>query len=132
MAKKSWLKKADEYMSKKIYASRKGFVGKILNNVADKIGGISRLAVLNIFLTMLLGTIITIPIYLKFGLHASLPTIIVTVVPVFVIAFTIIDYNSGRHMPGGAMRLLLIGAIFFSLPFSVLSIPLLQAISKEK
>lgn len=119
-------------MSKKIYDSRKSRIGKILNRFAAGVGGVSRLAVLNIFLTMLLGTIITIPIYLKFGLHASLPTAIITVVPVLVIAFTILDYNSGRHMPGEVMRFLLIGAIFFSLPFSVLSIPLLQEISREK
>jgi len=122
----------DEYMSRKIYGSRKSRAGKMLNKVAAKVGGISRLAVLNIFLTVLLGTIITIPIYLAAGIHASLPTAIVTIVPVLVIAFTILDYNSGRHMPGEFMRLLLIVAIFFSLPFSILSIPLLQAISKEK
>lgn len=119
-------------MSRKIHDSSKSRAGKILNRVAAKIGGVSELAVLNIFLTALLGTIITIPIYLAAGFHASLPTAVITIVPVLVIAFTIVDYNSGRHMPGGAMRLLLIGAIFFSLPFSILSIPLLQAISREK
>ncbi len=121
----------DEFLVKKINEGSKTRVGRFLISLASKVGGVSRLAGLNIILTATLGFIITYPLHITFGFHAALPTAIITIVPITIIFICILNYNFGGHLNGRTMRLLLLFAIFFSLPFSVLSLPLLHSISPD-
>ncbi len=122
----------DEFLVRKISEGRKTKIGKFLNALAEDAGGVSRLAFLNIILTASLGFIVTYPIFITFGVHASLPTAIVTMVPISIIFICILNHNFGGYLSGKTLRLILLIAIFFSLPFSVLSLPLLYAMAKKK
>jgi hypothetical protein len=121
----------DEFLNRKIDEGRKTRAGRFLDSLSRS-GGVSRLALLNIILTATLGFIITYPLHATFGLHAALPTAIVTIIPITIIFICVLDHNLGGRMNGKTLRLSLLFAIFFSLPFGILSLPLLYSMLKRK
>ena len=114
----------------KVAQANNSFLGKHLNSLASKIGGPSRAAFLNILCTAILGFIITYSIYELGGIYASLPTAAFTAILLAFISISIISHNANKGKK--LARKLLIFAIVFSLPFGLLSLPLLHRLSSIK
>lgn len=121
----------DLIIAEKIAQANKSAIGKIFNSFAVKTGGASTLAFLNIIGTATLGFIVTYPLYLVGGFYAALPTTLVTTLPILVIFIAIVTRRFRFLEIRPPMKLLLL-AIFFSLPFGILSLPLLHKISSAR
>ena len=115
---------------KRVAQAHNSFFGKHISALSERIGGVSAAAALNILFTAALGFIITFPIYEVGGFWLALPTGAFTIVLLVLISLGIISnqFNIGRKHT----RNLLVFAILFSLPFGLLSLPLLQELSKNK
>ena len=120
----------DNLLIKSVTRARKSFIGKRLFSFSSKIGSPSTLAVMNIVLTAILGFIVTYPIYLVGGFWAALPTGLFTILVVSTLSISFISERMGYR--SHFQRKLLVFSIVFSMPFGVLSIPLLHKISENK
>ena|GEM_PF-920470 len=120
----------DAMLVKKVNQAKKTRIGKALNGFAHTIGGPSVAAGMNFVCTGALGFIITFPIYELAGPWAALPTGGFTIILLAIISLTIFVNEIGPNHLRKFMRPLLIFAIMFSLPFGLLSIPLLNSISQ--
>lgn len=120
----------DKILVKKVSQTSKSFLGRHLLAFAERIGGASSAAIANIILTASLGFIITFPLYELEGLWLALPTGAFTLFLMLFIALAILSnyFNIGR----AHARKLLVFAILLSLPFGILSISLLNELSKKR
>jgi hypothetical protein len=117
----------DLLLSEKVSDASDSAPGRVLSALARKVGGVRRLALLNMLLTSALGFAISYPIYLVGGILAALPTALFTFVLVFSILLGALSV-SFRGLRRVSSKLLIF-AIIFSLPFGLLSLPLLKEIS---
>ncbi|MBN2121572.1 hypothetical protein JW721_00735 [Candidatus Micrarchaeota archaeon] len=117
----------DLLLSEKVSDASDSVPGRVLSALARKAGGERKLAFLNVLCTSLLGFVITYPIYLVGGILAALPTALFTAALVFSILLAILSVSVGRIRSVSSK--LLVFAIVFSLPFGLLSLPLLKEIS---
>jgi len=117
----------DKLLTEKIQQAYHSPTGKFLNALAVRLGGAEHAAFLNVLCTAGLGTIIIFPLFMVGGIWASSPPLLFTLALLFVICGSILSfrYNKGRKM----MRPLLATAIILSLPFGLLSLPLLHSLS---
>ena len=122
----------DEFLVKKIREGGKTRIGRFLRSLSLKIGGVTPLAALNIILTASLGFIIAYPLHVTLGFHAAILPAFITIVPISIIFICIVNYNMGNPVGEKTLRIPLMLAIVFSLPFSILSLPLLYTMSEEK
>jgi len=106
-------------------------VGKFLTKTVAKLGGPYVLSSLHIICTTALGFFITYPIYLAGGFWAAFPTAVLTMIIVFIMAMVLIISKYGSIKWNPALRILLILAILGSLPFGLLSLPMVQKLSQE-
>jgi len=120
----------DNLLIKSVTRARKSFIGKHLFSFSSKIGNVSTLAFLNIIFTTLLGFIVTYPLYLVGGFWVALPTGLFTIIVVSSLFIILISYRIGHR--SHLQRKFLALSIIFSMPFGVLSIPLLHKISEKK
>lgn len=112
-------------------ASR-SFLGKKMNALACRIGGVEFCAFLNLVFTAALGFLITFPIYEVGGVYAAIPTGGFTLILLFLISLAMaVSFLSIKPLEI-AVRPLLGFAIMFSLPFGLLSLPLLNSLSKKE
>jgi len=121
----------DAMLVKRIGQVNESAIGRLLNSLASMIGGIYSLACLNIVLTAMLGYLVTYIVFLIEGFYVALLPALVTIVPITVIFTSMINHRFcffGMKMP----RRLLLLAIFFSLPFGILSLPLLHSMSSGR
>ncbi len=121
----------DGFLVRKIREGRNTKAGKYLHSLSVRMGGVTRLAVLNIILTATLGFIIAYPLHITVGFHAAVLPAVVTIIPISVIFICILNYNIGSPVKEKTLRLPLMAAIFLSLPFSVFSLPLLYSMSEK-
>ena len=119
----------DKIFRKRVAQAHKSFLGKRIAAFSAKIGGVSAAAALNIVFTAILGFIITFPIYELEGFWLALPTGAFTIILVLFLLLGIIsrELKIGRKHT----RKLVAFAILFSLPFGILSLPLLHELSKN-
>lgn len=117
----------DMILSDKVADALHSTPGRVLSALAKKVGGARRLALINMLFTFSLGFLITYPIYLVGGILAALPTGLFTAALLFSILFAAISLHSQR-MRRVSPKLLAF-AIVFSLPFGLLSLPLLNELS---
>jgi type IV secretory pathway TrbD component len=117
----------DGLLQRKVSQASSSRVGRALNSLAAKIGGVRRLALLNALLTSCLGFAISFPIYSAGGIAAALPTSIFTFFLVSMICIAAL--SAGVKRMRGFSRKALAFAIIFSLPFGLLSLPLLEKLS---
>jgi len=122
----------DAMLVKKINQARKTRIGKAVHEASEQIGGPPYAAALNFVCTGALGFIITFPIYELGGPWAALPTGGFTIILLAIIALSIIVNAAGTKPMRKVMRPMLIFAIMFSLPFGLLSIPLLNELSPPR
>ncbi|MBD3398578.1 hypothetical protein GF412_05040 [Candidatus Micrarchaeota archaeon] len=119
----------DRMLVKRVKQASGSFIGKRLLALTDRIGGAYIPAALNIIFTGALGFLITFPIYELEGFWLALPTGAFTIILLFSLATCIFSsrFNVGRKHA----RKLLVFAILFSLPFGLLSLPLLHELSRN-
>lgn len=119
----------DAHLGRKVSQVGNSAVGKALSALAFKLGGVRRLALLNMLCTASLGFIISFPIYSVGGTAAALPTASFTVLLLILIFFGIFSFHLKPLWKFSSK--LLVFAILFSLPFGLLSLPLLQKLSSS-
>lgn len=119
----------DKILVKRTAQAHKSFFGTRISTLSERIGGVSAAAALNLLFTGILGFIITFPIYEVGGFWLALPTGAFTVVLLFFISISMLSHHF--HMGRKHARNLLVFAILFSLPFGLLSLPLLHELSKN-
>ena len=122
----------DKTLREKVAQANNSSAGRVLDSVADRIGGVPHLAALNIICTAILGFVVTYPIYVVGGIIPALPTAIFTVILLILIGFSAVNHLLGFPFRGHVPRKLLTFGILFSLPFGLLSLPLLHSMSGEK
>ncbi len=120
----------DKILVKRTAQAHKSFFGKRITALSERIGGVSAAAALNIVFTAALGFIITFPIYEVGGFWLALPTGAFTLLLMLLLSLGILSYRFQLEKPYA--RKLLVFAILFSLPFGLLSLPLLQELSTNK
>ena len=119
-------------MKQKIAEARGSRIVKFIHSIVPKKNGVYLLALANIVCTTLLGAAITYPLYKVLGIRGALPTGALTAVVVTVILAALVNRRLGTDFGRKALKALLPLAIFFSLPFGVLSLPLLRRIVVDK
>lgn len=119
----------DKLLVKRVRQASGSFIGKRLLSLSDRIGGAYIPAALNLVFTAALGFIITFPIYELEGFWLALPTGAFTII--LLISLSACILSSYFHMGRAHARKLLVFAILFSLPFGLLSLPLLHELSSE-
>ncbi|MFC2174847.1 hypothetical protein ACFLQ2_03160 [archaeon] len=115
-------------MKEKLAKAKQSWIIKWIRSVTPKKNGVYILALINVVCTTLLGAAITYPIYRVLGIRGALPTTLLTTAVVLVILAALINRRLGTPVGRKALKALLPLAIFFSLPFGVLSLPLLRRI----
>ena len=120
----------DAMLVKKVNQARRTRIGKALDGFAHTVGGPGVAAGMNLVCTAALGFIITFPLYELGGPWAALPTGGFTLILLAIISLSILVDEFGSNPLRKALRPLLVFAIMFSLPFGLLSIPLLNSISQ--
>ncbi|MCP4646551.1 MAG: hypothetical protein GY852_02300 [bacterium] len=120
----------DKILVTRVRQASNSFVGKRVLKISEKIGGASAAAALNILFTGILGFIITFPIYELEGIWLALPTGIFTLILLLFLSISILSRE--LHIGNKYARGLLVFAILFSLPFGLLSLPLLHELSENK
>ncbi|MCK4327078.1 MAG: hypothetical protein KAW41_01230 [Candidatus Diapherotrites archaeon] len=119
-------------MKEKIARAKESRIAKFIISATPKKNGVYILALVNVVCTTLLGAVITYPLYKLLGIRGALPTTLLTAAVVVVILASLVnrwlDTGFGRKALKGLLPL----AIFFSLPFGVLSLPLLRRIVVDK
>ena len=118
----------DAIIVKRVAQANKTMIGRLLNSLSSRIGGVLVLALLNIICTAILGAMVIYLAYHAGGVYAALPAILVTTIPIAVIFVTMVNHKLGVFGAKKPRKLLLL-AIFFSLPFGILSLPLLHRMS---
>ena len=122
----------DRVFRKQVRKASRSFLGKKMNALALRVGGVELCAFLNLVFTAVLGFIITFPIYEVGGVYAAIPTGGFTLVLLFLISLAMaVSFLSIKSLEI-AVRPLLGFAIMFSLPFGLLSLPLLNSLSKKE
>jgi len=109
--------------------TRQTAVGKFLDSITERTSGGSSLVALNFICTATLGFIMTYPLYLVGGIWAALPTGIFTLFILSIFGLCIFNSISGGALNGPVLRKLLSFGILFSLPFGLLSLPMLYKVS---
>ncbi|MBD3389485.1 hypothetical protein GF415_00835 [Candidatus Micrarchaeota archaeon] len=122
----------DRVFRKQIRKAGRSFLGKKMNALARRIGGVELCALLNLVFTAALGFIITFPIYEVGGVYAAIPTGGFTLALLFLISLAMAVSLLSLKPLKIAVRPLLGFAIMFSLPFGLLSLPLLHSLSKKE
>ena len=117
----------DKLLVKRVNQASRSFIGKRMLALTEKIGGASTAAALNIIFTAALGFIITFPIYELEGFWLALPTGVFTIILLVCLALGIASKE--LHTGKKHARKLIVFAILFSLPFGLLSLPLLHELS---
>jgi hypothetical protein len=120
----------DKILVTRVRQASNSFIGKRVLGLSEKIGGASAAAALNIIFTGILGFIITFPIYEVGGIWLALPTGIFTIILLLFLTISILSRK--LHLGNKHARSLLVFAILFSLPFGLLSLPLLHRLSENK
>jgi len=120
----------DKILVTRVRQASNSFVGKRVLKLSDKIGGASAAAALNVLCTGILGFIITFPIYEVGNIWLALPTGLFTIILLLFLSLGILSREF--HTGSAHARKLLVFAILFSLPFGLLSLPLLHELSKNK
>jgi len=120
----------DSLLVKAVKKANKSFIGKPLSSLSEKIGSPSLLAFLHILFTAALGFIVTYPLYLAGGFWLALPTGFLAVLVVSSIFISVFLFELGYK--GHIQRKLLVFAMLFSMPFGLLSLPLLHKLSKKE
>jgi uncharacterized membrane protein YhaH (DUF805 family) len=117
----------DALLSEKVRAASDSRIGRMLYSLSEMLGGVRRLAFLNVILTSSLGVAITLPIYSAGGPAAASPTAFFTLflISLILLAVFSVHVKSLRRISSKALAF----AIIFSLPFGLLSLPLLRKIS---
>ena len=115
---------------KKVAGATKHPFGRALEKFAFKVGGPAIAATMNLLCTATLGIIITWPIYRLGGPWAALPTGGFTIILITIISVAMFVNVTSSKPLRKVVRPLLVFAIMFSLPFGLLSLPLLHSISK--
>jgi hypothetical protein len=119
----------DHLLVKRVMQASNSFIGKKVLALSDRVGGSYVPAALNLIFTAALGFIITFPIYELEGFWFALPTGAFTII--LLISFFTCIISSYLHFGRKHARKLLVFAILFSLPFGLLSLPLLNELSKN-
>lgn len=116
--------------SEKVSAAHNSGFGKFLDAIALRLGGAEHAAFLNVLCTAGLGAVIVLPLLLVGKLLVFGPPLFYTLALLFIICGSIISYryNKGRKI----MQPLLAAAIVGSLPFGLLSLPLLHGLTSYK
>jgi len=122
----------DRILTENIAKTKKSAIGRFLDSITERTERVSSLVVLNFISTASLGFLMTYPLYLVGGIWAALPTGIFTLFILGIFLFCIINSLSGGVFNGPVLRKLLALGILFSLPFGLLSIPMLYKISSGK
>ena len=115
-------------MKEELAKARQSRLIKWIQSVTPKKNGVYILAIINVVCTTLLGAAITYPLYKLLGIRGALPTGILTTVVVAVIFASLLNRWFNTNFARKGLKALLPLAIFFSLPFGVLSLPLLRRI----
>ncbi|NYZ77547.1 hypothetical protein H0O02_04520 [Candidatus Micrarchaeota archaeon] len=121
----------DATLVEKIGQVNKSAIGRFLNSIASMIGGVYTLVCLNIICTAMLGFVVTYAVFLVEGFGVALLPALVTTIPIAVIFTSMLNDRFGFFGMKMPRRLLLL-AIFFSLPFGILSLPLLHKMSSGR
>lgn len=77
----------------------------------------------------MLGFFMTYPLYRAGGIWLALPTTVITVLLVTLLSVSVINHRLGGPLPDSITRILLVFVILFSMPFGMLSLPLLLKMS---
>ncbi len=120
------------YMNKKIAGAKKSRVLKFIMSKLPKKSGACKLALVNVVCTTLLGAFITYSLYHTIGMSGAIPAAALTAAVVAVILASLISLKLNTGFGRKALKVLLPLAILFSLPFGVLSLPLLRKIEFGK
>jgi hypothetical protein len=118
----------DAIIYERIAQANNSILGKFLNSLAHRIGGVSILAFMNILCTTVVGIVVCYPLYLVGGFYAAILPALFTLLVLTGLFIAILDYRIkffGRNPP----KMLLLFSIAFSLPFGILSLPLLHALN---
>ncbi len=120
----------DAFFTKKVNQAHGSSIGRFLDALALRLGGAEHAAFLNALCTAGLGAIIVFPLFIVGRRWAYEPPLFLTLALLFVICGSTLSfkYDKGRKI----MRPLLAAAIIFSLPFGLLSLPLLHELSVYK
>lgn len=120
----------EKIFTEKVKQAHHSAIGRFLDALALRLGGAEHAAFLNVLCTTGLGTIVIYPLFIVGGRWASSPPLFFTLALLFVICGSIFSfrYDRGRKI----MRPLLAAAIVLSLPFGLLSLPLLHALTVYK
>ncbi len=124
--------KLKAYMNKKISKAKTSRVLKLIMSKIPKKSGVYKLALINVVCTTLLGVVITYSLYHTIGIESALSTVVFTAAIVGVILAALINIKLNTKFGRNVLKVLLPLAILFSLPFGVLSLPLLQKIETGK
>ncbi|MBU0636057.1 hypothetical protein KKE06_03455 [Candidatus Micrarchaeota archaeon] len=122
----------DKELKKKIAQANQSIIGRFFSFLAAKIGGISVSAGLHLLFVLVGGILMTFPLFIAGGFWLALPTGAFTIILIALVLISIFSYWSKSSFARASVRKLLVFAMLFSLPFSLLSLPLLNAISQEK
>ena len=120
----------DKIFTQKINQAHHSVIGKFLDSLALRLGGSEHSAFLNVLCTAGLGTIIVYPLFLLGRRWAYDPPLFFTLALLIVICASILSFRYGKGRK--IMRPLLAAAIVLSLPFGLLSLPLLHELTIYK
>ena len=105
----------DAIVIEKTAEVNKSKVGKFLNSLAKKIGGISRLAGINALCAAVVGVVVSYPVYVVGGFWAALAPAALTLAVVLSILIPISCHNLRFTSGKRTARTMLLFAIIFSL-----------------
>ncbi|MCD4740646.1 hypothetical protein K8R43_05685 [archaeon] len=123
--------KLDNILVKKVAGAKNSSIGRFLSSIILKGWGVTILACLNVLCTFTLGFMMTYPLYIMGGFWMALPTGLLTFALIIILSANILNNKLGWTQ-GSTLRKLLILAILLSLPFGLLSLPLLKNSSPSK
>ena len=115
---------------KKVALLNNTLIGRFLFKISSNVRCVLVLACLNILCTAMLGFMMTYPLYIAGGVWPALPTTLLTILLVMILTASILSHRLEIKNP--LQRTLLTFAILFSLPFGILSLPLLHRISSNE
>jgi hypothetical protein len=122
----------DSELKKKVKKAGDSGLGQFFLRLSSRIGGIPILSAIHIGFVALVGFITSYPLFLAGGFWLALPTTAFTILIAGIVFFCLFSYSFRLFIGNHWLHKTLVFAMLFSLPFSLLSLPLLHGLSQQQ